>query len=64
MTLLCSTTLVAQMPREKDRPLDGKLAIGDVAPDFKLRSLVGKDEVRLANSRDKRPVVLVFGSYT
>ncbi|MFQ5603765.1 MAG: hypothetical protein ACE5HS_10900 [bacterium] len=38
--------------------------VGDTAPLFKLLSLDGKDETDLASFRNKRPVVLFFGSYT
>jgi hypothetical protein len=41
-----------------------KLKVGDPAPDFTLPFAAGKKEVRLASFRDKRPVVLIFGSYT
>ena len=37
---------------------------GDVAPTFKLSTLDGKDETNLESFRDKKPVVLFFGSYT
>ena len=37
---------------------------GDVAPDFKLRTLDGKRTVRLRSHRGQQPVVLIFGSYT
>ena len=59
--------IVAAAPGQnpgKDRPLEGKLKVGDPAPDFKLRTMVGKNEAQLSTSRDKKPVVLVFGSYT
>jgi hypothetical protein len=39
-------------------------AVGDVAPDFTLRTQDGKDRVRLSQYRGKKPVVLVFGSFT
>lgn len=39
------------------------LQVGDPAPDFKLKSKDGKQEVQLSKLRDK-PVVLIFGSYT
>lgn len=38
--------------------------VGDVAPLFKLKTLDGKREVELASLRGKRPVLLLFGSYT
>ena len=37
---------------------------GDVAPDFKLKTLDGKRTMRLRAHRGKQPVVLIFGSYT
>jgi ferric-dicitrate binding protein FerR (iron transport regulator) len=37
---------------------------GQVAPDFTLKTLDGKSEVTLSSFKDRRPVVLVFGSYT
>ena len=38
--------------------------IGDLAPDFELQDPDGRVQVRLSDFRGKRPVVLVFGSYT
>ena len=38
--------------------------IGDVAPVFALSSLDGKKETDLKSFRGKRPVILIFGSYT
>lgn len=40
------------------------LKVGDSAPTFKLKSLDGKSETNLASFRGKKPVVLIFGSYT
>ncbi len=37
---------------------------GDEAPDFELRDLTGENPVRLSDFRDKKPVALIFGSYT
>jgi hypothetical protein len=43
----------------------GRLAEGDLAPDFTLRTAQNRSRrVTLASYRDQRPVVLVFGSYT
>jgi hypothetical protein len=39
-------------------------AIGQQAPDFKLRTQDGSRQIRLADFRGKKPVVLVFGSFT
>ena len=41
-----------------------KLKVGDPAPDFKLADPSGKRVVTLSDSQGKRPVVLIFGSYT
>lgn len=38
--------------------------VGDVAPDFELQDPTGAVAVRLSDFRGKRPVALVFGSYT
>ena len=43
---------------------DGSLQPGDLAPDFKLRKAKSKESVRLSKFRGKKPVALVFGSYT
>ena len=37
---------------------------GDVAPNFTLKSPDGKRLVKLSDFRSKKPVALVFGSYT
>ncbi len=37
---------------------------GDLAPDFELQDPSGATAVRLSDFRGKRPVALVFGSYT
>jgi len=38
--------------------------VGDIAPDFELSDNTGKKSVRLSDFRGKRPVVLLFGSFT
>lgn len=40
------------------------LAVGDLAPDFRLKTKDGKHEISLSSFRGKKPVVLIFGSYT
>ena len=37
---------------------------GDLAPDFTLADVSGTNSITLSNFRGKKPVVLVFGSYT
>ena len=47
--------------RENDRRSP---KVGDLAPDFELQDPTGQTAVRLSSFRGKRPVALVFGSYT
>ena len=47
-----------------ERVLEDLVKPGDVAPDFSLLSADGKTTIRLADYRNKRPVVLIFGSCT
>ncbi len=42
----------------------GKLHVSDPAPDFLLQRLDRQGQVQLSSFRGKKPVVLVFGSYT
>lgn len=37
---------------------------GQVAPDFRLETVDGKRTVRLSSFKKKKPVALIFGSYT
>src|SRR5437588_1361330 len=48
---------------ELGSPFEGP-DVGQRAPDFALRTQDGKREVRLSQFRGKKPVVLVFGSFT
>jgi hypothetical protein len=50
-------------PAKGERPSES-LRVGDPAPDFTLPDLQGKNEITLSSFRDKKPVVLIFGSYT
>jgi len=47
-----------------DMRMRDTLRAGDAAPDFKLKTKDGSREVQLSGFKGKRPVVLVFGSYT
>lgn len=38
--------------------------VGDVAPDFSLATLDGRETVKLSQHRASKPVVLIFGSFT
>src|SRR5687767_10216863 len=42
----------------------GSLNVGSAAPDFSLETYDRKSKVQLSAFRGKKPVVLVFGSYT
>ena len=42
----------------------GQLHSGDIAPDFRLKTLDKSSEVTLSSFREKSPIVLIFGSYT
>jgi len=47
-----------------DSRRQGKLEVGDRAPDVSLVSLDGKSPVSLLGGKRDRPLVLVFGSFT
>jgi len=38
--------------------------VGDAAPDFELRDAGGENPLSLSDFKGKRPVALVFGSFT
>lgn len=38
--------------------------VGDKAPDFELRDIQGENPIRLSDFQGKKPVVLIFGSFT
>ncbi|MCJ7716117.1 MAG: redoxin domain-containing protein [Anaerolineales bacterium] len=38
--------------------------VGDPAPDFVVRDIQGKNPLKLSDFRGKKPVVLIFGSFT
>ncbi len=42
----------------------GHLSVGDMAPDFSLKSPDQQSTFQLSSMRGQKPVVLVFGSYT
>jgi hypothetical protein len=42
----------------------GATRVGELAPDFTLRTIDRRTEVTLSAHRGRRPVVLIFGSYT
>jgi hypothetical protein len=44
--------------------IEGKLKVGDPAPDVALLALDGTTPVRLKDSVGGKPLILVFGSFT
>ncbi len=50
--------------RRQNRDEGRSLKVGQYAPTFKLASLAGDEFFDLRDSRGKRPVILIFGSYT
>lgn len=38
--------------------------VGDMAPDFSLADVKGENPIHLSDFIDKKPVALVFGSFT
>lgn len=53
-----------QEENEKHGWGEGKLKGGDPAPDFNLKRLHSEGRVRLSGIANKKPVALVFGTYT
>lgn len=51
-------------PAPGERIVDDITRVGEPAPDFSLVAKDGKGTVRLSDYRGKKPVVLIFGSYT
>ena len=63
-TMSCRQMMIRRMIREHMNRPDLAPAMGSVAPNFTLKTLDGKREVELSSFLGKKPVVLVFGSYT
>ena len=38
--------------------------VGDIAPDFELTDAKGENPVRLSDLKGRKPVALMFGSFT
>jgi Ca2+-binding EF-hand superfamily protein len=57
------TLLKGLLDGELGSPFEGP-SVGQSAPDFRLRTPDGKREVQLSQFKGKKPVVLVFGSFT
>jgi hypothetical protein len=47
-----------------DQRREGRLVVGDPAPDVVLTAIDGGPEMRLASLMRDKPLVLVFGSFT
>jgi len=69
--LALGADLISNAQRWRIHELEWQLAsdakapkLGDLAPDFSLQDPSGEVAVRLSDFRGKRPVALVFGSYT
>jgi hypothetical protein len=63
--------LTANMQRVRAEEVEWQLAadrkapkVGELAPDFSLEDPSGRKQVQLSDFRGKRPVALMFGSYT
>ena len=47
-----------------DQRQEGRLVVGDAAPDVELMSVDGKRREKLAGYLGDKPLVLIFGSFT
>ena len=47
-----------------DQRREGRLVVGDPAPDAALTAIDGGPDVQLASLMSEKPLVLVFGSFT
>lgn len=74
ITAVAAQMIRASWPRQRDVPAsviewgnrsrESLLKVGDLAPPFRLIDSRSKQEIELAGFRDRKPVVLIFGSYT
>jgi hypothetical protein len=66
IAILAALILAQDRPGDKKgKPPDRAPKVGSEAPNFKLKTLGAPDtEVELSSFKDKKPVVLIFGSYT
>ena len=61
--VLLVSAMAHRVGAQSPRPRQGDLKVGDAAPDFTLKDVQGKQEVKLSGLKGK-PVVLIFGSCT
>ncbi|MBW1945828.1 MAG: hypothetical protein JRJ51_23805 [Deltaproteobacteria bacterium] len=54
----------ASSQRERFKRDDGAPKKGDVAPTFTLKTLDGEKEFDIARLLGRKPIILIFGSYT
>jgi len=54
----------AEMKAVPSETRQGKFKAGDPAPDFTLKLRHSQSSVTLSSFRTKKPVALIFGSYT
>ncbi len=66
MVMKTMAALLALLLPAAQQRRDGDVKVGDPAPALKARSLADKSEVELKQvlEKEKKPVVLIFGSYT
>jgi hypothetical protein len=69
LALTLGSSARGQAPAVVKTPADlgnrtGKFKAGDMAPDFNLKVMHKETRIMLSSYRNKRPVALVFGSYT
>lgn len=66
--LLDDAKFIIRFRREKmkgQKSLDKRAPkVGDLAPDFTLADISGSEAITLSDFRGKKPVALIFGSYT
>ena len=62
--ILVLIPVIASSQRGRSRGDDGAPKKGDVAPTFTLKTLDGKKEVDIAKLVGRKPIILIFGSYT
>ena len=62
MTQTIKNPAAAKAWQDRYDPLAPK--VGDLAPDFELCDADGENPLQLSDFRGKKPVALVFGSFT